>query len=155
MSLDAAIFREPSQPLAARGRTTTEARAMVAAERDKHFACTLQSVDRFIQWTKTERRSFLERIVQLRRRPTRNPIAQGDGLLEVADAFAYLESAVTPSTKDEADEQDDDFDMELHMPIRSFAPRRMDESAFGDPKSRERTFVDWFVGDFVADENSA
>ena len=134
MSLDAAIFREPGQPLAARGRTTTEARAMDAAERHKRCACTLQSVDRLIQWTKRERRSCLERILQLRRRPTRNPISQGEGLLEVADAFAYLESAVTPSTKNEADEQYDEF--ELHMPIRSFAPRRMDESAFGDPKSR-------------------
>jgi hypothetical protein len=120
VSLDATIFREPSQPLAARGRTTTEARAMVAAERDKRFACTLQSVDRLIQWTNTERHMF-ERMLQFRQRPTRNPIAQGDGLLEVADVFAYLESAVTPSTKDEADEQDDEFDLELHMPIRCFA----------------------------------
>ena len=40
------------------------------------------------------------------------------------------------------------------MPIRSFAPRGMEksESAFGDPKSRERTFVDLFVEDFVVDE---
>ena len=83
---------------------------------------------------------FLERILRFRRRPARNPIAQGEGLLEVADAFAYLESAVTPSTNTEADEQYDE--LELHMPIRSFAPRRMDESALGDPKSRERTFVD-------------
>ena len=86
---------------------------------------------------------------QLRRRPIRNPIAQGEGLFEVADAFAFLESAVTPSTKNDADEQYDEF--ELHMPIRSFAPRRMDESAFGYPKSRQRTFVE-FVADFVADE---
>ena len=28
----------------------------------------------------------------------------------------------------------------------------MDKSAFGDPKSRERTFVDLFVEGFVADE---
>ena len=89
--------------------------------------------------------------LQFRRRPARNPIAQGEGLLEVADAFAYLESAVTPSTKNEADEQDDES--ELHMPIRIFAPRRMDESAFGDPKSREQTFVDVFVEDCVADEH--
>ena len=60
VSLEAAIFREPSQPLAARGRTTTEARAMVAAERDKRLACTLQTVDRLIQRTQTERHSFLE-----------------------------------------------------------------------------------------------
>ena len=40
------------------------------------------------------------------------------------------------------------------MPIRSFAPRRMDESVFGDPKSRERTFVDLFVEDFAADEQT-
>ena len=63
---------------------------------------------------------------------------------------AYLESAVTPRTKDAADEQYDEF--ELHTPIRSFAPRRMDESAFGDPTSRERAFVDLWVEDFVADE---
>ena len=37
------------------------------------------------------------------------------------------------------------------MPIRCFAPRRMDESAFGDPKSREQAFVDLFVEDCVAD----
>ena len=51
----------------------------------------------------------LEPIVQFRQRPTRNPIAQGDGLLEVADAFAYLESAATPSTKNAADAQYDEF----------------------------------------------
>ena len=34
------------------------------------------------------------------------------------------------------------------MPIRCFAPRRMDKSAFGDPKSRERTFLDLFVEGF-------
>ena len=58
VSVDAAIFCEPGQPLAARGRTTTETRAMVAAERDKRFACTLQSLEILIQWTKTEPRSF-------------------------------------------------------------------------------------------------
>ncbi len=91
--------------------------------------------------------------MQLRRRPTRISIAQGDNLPEVADAFAYLESAVTPSTKDEADEQYDEF--ELHMSVRTCAPRRMDESAFGDPKSRGRTCVDLLVEDFVADGHSA
>ena len=34
VSLDAEIFRKPSQPLAARGRTTAEARVTVAAQRD-------------------------------------------------------------------------------------------------------------------------
>ena len=63
-----------------------------------------------------------------------------------------VSSHATPSTKNEADEHDDES--ELHMPIRSFAPRRLDESAFGDPKSRERTFVDLFVEDFVANEKA-
>ena len=43
VSLGAAIFHEPGQPLAARGRTTTEARAMVAADRDNtclHALCS-------------------------------------------------------------------------------------------------------------------
>ena len=44
-----------------------------------------------------------ERILQLLQRPTRNPIAQGESVLEVADAFAYFESAARPSTNHEAD----------------------------------------------------
>ena len=156
VSLGAAIFREPGQPLAARGRTTTEKRAIVAAERDKRFECTLRSLDRLIEWAKTERRSFLERILQLPpRRPAKVPIAQGEGLPDVADDFEYLESR--PEAADEADEASDECDdaeLDESMPIRSFAPKRMGESAFGDSKSRDKTFVDLFVEDFVADDQT-
>ena len=93
---------------------------------------------------------FVWNFSQFRQRPTHNPIAHGEGLFEVADAFAYLESVGTPSTNNESDGQYVEF--ELHMPIRSCATRRMDKSAFGDPQSRGRTFVDLFVEDFVADE---
>ena len=40
----------------------------------------------------------------------------------------------------------------LHMPIRRFAPRDIGESAFCNAKSRERTFVDLFVEECVADD---
>ena len=39
-------------------------------------------------------------------------------------------------------------------PIRSFARRCMDESAFGYPKSCERTFVDLFVENCIADKKA-
>ena len=90
-------------------------------------------VDRLIQWTKTKRRSFRNEFYSFDKGRHIIPLHRETASLKSQKRFAYLESAVTPSAKNEADEQYDDFDLELHMPMRSFAPRRNDKSAFGDP----------------------
>jgi hypothetical protein len=65
--------------------------------------------------------------------------------------FAYLESAVTPSTKHEAGTHY--YEIELHIHANpQFCAKAYGRISLGDPKSREQTFVDLFVEDFVADE---
>ena len=149
VSLHGRMFDEPNQPLAA-SKTVAGRRAFVAAARDERFDLVTQAIDRLIKWTLTERQEFAHRMLQLQVPRARAPVAQGDGLPEVAALDMFdVKNNETQLAETKPVSASGDVENDAPVPTCAFMPRKkMPKTATCD----KQTFVDMFVEEFAADE---